>query len=112
MIVVRGDAFTFIVLTLAVFRLTRMLIVDDGPFDVFRKMREAVGIVNGGGLTVITRRWIWSGLLSCHWCLSVWVAFPAALLWQGISPGALAAWLALAGASSVIEEVVRRLRGE
>jgi len=112
MIVVRGDVFTFAVLALAVFRLTRILIVDDGPFDVFLKIRAWAGVSRDNGVTVTTKAWMWAGLLSCHWCLSVWVAFPAALLWQGISPGALAAWLALAGASSIIEEIVRRLRGE
>jgi len=106
------DLVWLLVWSLAVFRVTHLFIADDGPFGAFRKLRGRAGVFNENGTVVVTREWLWSGLLSCHWCLSVWVALPAALLWRGLSLTVLPAWMALAGASALLEEAVRRLRDE
>jgi hypothetical protein len=95
---------------LTVFRVTHLLVVDDGPFGVFCMLREAAGVFDENGTIVVTKEWLWSGLLSCHWCLSVWIALPMALLWRGLSLTVFPAWMALAGASALLEEAARRLR--
>ena len=74
-----GDLTWLLVWSLAVFRVTHLLVVDDGPFGIFRRIREWVGVFRENGTVVVTREWLWSGLLSCHWCLSVWLALPSAM---------------------------------
>lgn len=73
---------------LAVWRVTHLLNAEDGPADVFVRLRRLVG----SGLL--------GRLMDCFYCLSLWVALPfawalggttfeRALLWFGLSGGAI-----------------------
>ena len=73
---------------LAVWRLTHFLSAEDGPWDLVVRLRRFAG----SGLV--------GRLLDCFYCLSVWIAAPAAfwigqgskerwLLWPAISAGAI-----------------------
>lgn len=55
-------------------RLALMLVVEDGPWDVFRRLRERAGIRPGeiDGFAAL--------LLACLWCTSVWTATALFLL--------------------------------
>ncbi len=53
---------------LAVWRVTHLFHREDGPSDVFVRLRLLAG--NG----------FWGKLLDCFYCLSIWVAAPVALL--------------------------------
>lgn len=77
-----------IVGVLAVWRLTHLLCEEDGPGDLFARLRRALG--NG----------FFGQMLDCFYCLSLWVAAPAAwflgsswldrlFLWLGLSGGAI-----------------------
>lgn len=64
---------------LAVFRLARMIAYEFGPLMVFEKFRgymasRAAGKTTGG--------WAWSfaELVSCPYCLGLWLSIPAALM--------------------------------
>ena len=72
---------------LAVWRVTRFLNAEDGPWDIVVLLRVASG--NG----------FWGKLLDCFYCLSVWISAPFAwwlgetwkerfLLWLSFSAGA------------------------
>ncbi len=80
-----------VVLALATWRLSSLLVVEDGPFDIFRSLRSLVGAgefsqagMDAERLTpqeleeVMMRAGrpesFLAGLLSCVWCTSVWVA--------------------------------------
>ena len=52
-----------IVFGLATWRISTMLINEDGPFDVFFRIREWTGDEG-----------FFADLFSCVWCMSVWVA--------------------------------------
>jgi hypothetical protein len=78
----------WLISTLAVWRATHLLHAEDGPWDVFLRVRR----LSGGG--TIGR------VLDCFYCLSLWVAAPFALLlarnlteggclWLGLSGGAI-----------------------
>jgi hypothetical protein len=58
----------FIAAILAVWRVTHLAVVEDGPFDVFVKLRGVAAAVK------LER------LVGCFYCASVWVALAAALL--------------------------------
>jgi hypothetical protein len=73
---------------LAVWRITHLLHAEDGPGDIFVRLRRLAG--NG----------FWGSLLDCFYCLSVWTAGPVAywiaeswterlLLWPALSGGAI-----------------------
>lgn len=66
---------TFILLGLATWRLSVLVVREDGPFRVFRKIRELVGITHDEfGKVLQVPDTFWASLLSCVWCTSVWVA--------------------------------------
>lgn len=90
-----GDTpwFLFCVATLAVWRLTHLLQVEDGPFEVFVHVRSRM------------REGFVGKLLDCFYCLSLWSAAPAAwLVGRGWSEWLLL-WLALSAAAILLERL-------
>lgn len=87
--------FRLVVAVLATWRVTHLLASEDGPFEVIARIRS------GLGNSVLGK------LMDCFYCLSLWVAAPAALIvtrnlyeWPLI-------WLALSGASCLLERPAR-----
>lgn len=84
---------SFVIAVLAVYRASRMLAHEDGPFTVFAWVRGKLGQKN----------WIGRGL-HCPLCLGFWLAAGAAylvgptdwrtwlLLWLGIAGGQVLLW--------------------
>lgn len=83
----------FVLAALAVWRLTHLLAHEDGPWDVFRRLRGATAGIPGGRL------------LSCFYCLSLWLALPAGWFVGGTWAERIAAWLAASGAAILLERV-------
>ena len=89
-------------LTLAVFavwRVTHLLAKEDGPWDVVVAVRVRLG--NG----------FWGSLMDCFYCLSLWIAAPAAYwMMSGWREWPLL-WLGLSGAACLLERTSDSLRG-
>lgn len=85
----------FALVTLAVYRVSRLITLEDGPFDVFAKIR--------GKIDPNQRTWIGRGL-SCVLCVSFWIAGLAAL----IVGASWIEWLAMAGVIVVYYEVTNK----
>jgi hypothetical protein len=71
------------VAALATWRITSLLLREDGPFDIFVTWRSAVGRVRG-----------LEPLTTCAWCLSLWVGTAVAIVmlseaWLMLIPFAL-----------------------
>ncbi len=86
--------FLFILLALAVYRVAHMISIEDGPFDLFAKLRYRAGQTT----------WVGRGM-HCPSCLSFWLSFAAALLlpwlgwlWYGVQA------LALSGVTVVLSK--------
>lgn len=63
----------FIVCCLAVWRLSSLFIHEDGPWNMFQRIREWAGIVHDeNGVPWIVPGSFFAQLLSCVWCISVW----------------------------------------
>jgi len=62
------DFYLLLLGALVVWRLTHLLHAEDGPWDLLRRLRERLGEGFGGRL------------LDCFYCLSLWIAAPAAWL--------------------------------
>ena len=89
-------AFYWLILgLLGVWRLTRLLSAEDGPADVFVRLRRLVGAG-------------WAGdLLDCFNCLSLVIAAPfAALVGEGWTERGLL-WFALSGGAIIVERVMK-----
>ena len=79
-----------ILMILATYRLTRLVVLDDGPFDLIASARDWVFARFGED------HWLNKGL-SCPWCVSFWLALPVLF-----APPVAYWWLGLAGAVSLI----------
>jgi hypothetical protein len=74
-----------IIAALACWRITSLLLVEDGPLSIFVHTR-----------TLARRYSVFDGALACFWCGSVWVAFAVTLIvltdyWLVLAPFALSA---------------------
>lgn len=92
-------ALRFVILILVVWRLTHLIQAEDGPWEIICRIRKAAG--NG----------FWGSLMDCFQCLSLWIALPFGF-WQGTGwDGRVLLWLALSGASILLETVTNRNTG-
>lgn len=95
----------------ALWRLTSLLVYERGPWEVFPRLRRAVGIVDTYDAFTgeMLRREIGAGqlakALSCLWCMSMWLAVPvlAAAYWL---PWWVLAPLALSTGAIVFDRVI------
>jgi hypothetical protein len=79
--------------TLAVWRITHVLSAEDGPDQVFVRLRGLAGLG------------FWGDLLDCFYCLSLWVAVPFAC-WLGEGwKERLLLWPALSAAGILLERL-------
>ena len=74
----------------AVWRLTHLAHAEDGPWGMMTKLR--------GGL----RRFLPEGALDCFYCLSLWIAAPAALILGSSWFERLWLWPALSGSAILL----------
>jgi hypothetical protein len=83
---------------LAVWRVTHLLNAEDGPWDLFVRVRQIMGNSS------------WGALLDCFYCLSLWIAAPFAN-WLGAGwKESLLLWPALSAGAILVEGLVSRLR--
>ena len=64
-----GPARTDTLVGLGAWRLSAMLVYEDGPWDLFARLRLRAGLRAGAPVEGLL-----PGILNCIWCSSVWVA--------------------------------------
>lgn len=85
----------FTLAVLATWRITHLLVREDGPGDVLVRVRRRLG------------RGLLGKLMDCFYCLSLWIAAPAAL-WLTRQPlDWFVTTLALSGAACLLERLDR-----
>lgn len=82
-----------VIAALAVWRVTHLFWGEDGPGDVFVRLRRWAG------------QGVIGKLLDCFYCLSIWIAIPAALVVGTTWIERVLLWFGLSGAAIVIERV-------
>lgn len=82
------EPWRFVLVTLAVYRLTCLIVAEDGPFDVFARIR--------GRIDPEQKTWVGRGI-RCSLCVSFWLSLLAPA-----SGGSWLEWLAVAGAAHVL----------
>ena len=84
----------FLIYSLATWRIASLLVQEDGPGNVFRRLREAAGIEHDdNGDVYLVPDTFFAGVLSCIWCCSIWVAAGWTGAWLFIPE--ISVWLAL-----------------
>lgn len=70
------SAFEFAILSLATWRCASLIVHEEGPGNIFYRLREMVGIQHDdqNEIMVVPDRFL-AKLLSCVWCASVWIGF-------------------------------------
>jgi hypothetical protein len=86
----------FVLGTLCVWRVTHLFQAEDGPGDVFVKLRQLAGVGFFGKL------------LDCFYCLSVWIAVPFALMIGSNWKEWLYLWLALSSGAILLERATEK----
>ena len=92
-----------VVVGLATYRLASLLVHEDGPWAVFERIRTRAGVPGPGEVAEAT---FWASLLSCTWCVSLWLAPALWLLWELVPIAA--AILAAATISMIAGREVQR----
>jgi hypothetical protein len=87
---------------LATYRLVQMVGLDDGPWDVFQRIRETLGGYRLGP-ELIPTSW-WGYLVRCPYCLGLYLAplCAAACIWPTKPGDFVLGSLALAGAQALL----------
>ena len=84
---------SFVVAVLATWRVTHLLAEEDGPADLIVRFRALLGASLAGKL------------MDCFYCLSMWIAAPAALFVTRRPLEWLLNWLALSGGACLLEKI-------
>ena len=96
------DTGRWILMVLALFRLTWTVLYDDGPFDVFVRIRTALGVYdkqeNGQPPKGI------ASFLNCAYCVSRFLVLPVMplILWPTLIGDLFLTWYGLSGALAIL----------
>jgi hypothetical protein len=88
----------FVLVALAVWRVTHLLAEEDGPGDVVVRLRKRLGNSLAGQA------------MDCFFCLSLWIAAPFAVLLAGDVLTWGLTWLALSGAACLLQRATESHR--
>ncbi len=98
-----------LVMALATWRLSFLIVREDGPLDVFRRIRSKVGIIHhdDGSIASIPERQM-AKLFGCLNCISLWVALMVWIVWQFLPP---AIWIvSLSGLAILLDGICGIIR--
>jgi hypothetical protein len=87
---------SFVLASLAVWRVTHLLHAEDGPWSVLVRLRAPLA---GNEL---------GKMVGCFYCLSIWVALPFAALGTGGGWALATVWPALSGVAILLERLTDR----
>jgi hypothetical protein len=82
----------FLICTLAIWRLTHLFVLEDGPWDFVYHLRKKLGTS------------IFGKAMDCFYCFSLWMAVPFAFIIFHDWIGRLICWLSLSGAACLLEQ--------
>jgi hypothetical protein len=94
------EFYWLIIDVLVVWRITHLLQAEDGPWNLMVRLRQWAG------------QGFWGGLLDCFYCLTLWVALPAAVLNAQGWKHCLVLWPALSGGAIILERISSKNESE
>jgi hypothetical protein len=85
------SVFRFLLATLAAWRVSHLIAREDGPWDMFARLRRRLGTRALGKM------------MDCFQCLSLWISVPCALFLRPSPVEFLILWPAISGAACLLE---------
>jgi hypothetical protein len=82
----------FVLCALAIWRLTHIIVAEDGPWDVVVRVRARLGDSVAGRA------------MDCFYCLSLWIAIPFTFAVAAHLLSWIISWLSLSAAASLLEQ--------
>lgn len=98
----------YLILTLATWRITSLLVNEYGPFNLLERLRYRLGVRYDEDLRRIGTNVV-SEAFTCVWCLSVWVGLVLSVALYAMPVWSV--WLLLPFALSAGAIVIDRLKG-
>lgn len=99
------DLSALIVAAFATFRLAELLCIDDGPGDVFFRLRVRLGVYDLVEIGDDRKPATWHGrLFACPWCLGMWIALLLAVVFDR-SVLLPVTWFAIAGGQALLQAI-------
>jgi hypothetical protein len=95
-----GDILRLVLGILGVWRITHLVVAEDGPWDVIVRLRARAGDSR------------WGELMDCFKCLSIWVAVPFTVMLPGPWSKRIAFIPALSAGAIVLNEAQHRPRDD
>jgi len=86
----------FVLCCFATWRLTHIIVAEDGPWDIIVRVRAKLGDSMAGRM------------MDCFYCTSVWIAIPFVFVITRDVLAWLVCWLAISGAASLLEQATNR----
>jgi hypothetical protein len=83
----------FVLSVLTTWRISHLLVSEDGPWEIMARLRQWLGA------SAIGR------LMDCFGCISIWVAAPISFFIFRRLPELFVCWLALSGAAFLLERM-------
>jgi hypothetical protein len=90
---VTGFWIRFVLGMLTTWRISHLVVSEDGPWEIFARLRQRLGSSAMGRL------------MDCFGCVSIWVAAPISLFIFRRLPDLFFCWLALSGAAFLLERM-------
>jgi len=87
------NALEFLIITLAIWRITHLLQAEDGPWDIIFKLRKAMG------------NSFFGSMMDCFYCLSIWISLPFGLFMEKNWLHRIILWVAFSGASILLQKI-------
>lgn len=97
----------YLILALATWRLSNLLVNEDGPWQMFTRLRTLAGVRYNGEDFQLEAPTMLAGAFACIWCMSVWVGLFWWALWNAWP--SLALWTTTPLAFSAAAILVDRL---
>jgi len=95
----------FVVISLSVWRISSLFAREDGPFDVFARIRSFAGVEYDKESEMFSTNGFSKGLI-CVWCNSVWFSAVGAVFVSGNVLEWIAYTLAMSAVAIMVESIV------
>ncbi len=89
-------AYWLIISVLSVWRVTHLFVAEDGPWNIFARLRRRLG------------EGFFASLLDCFYCFSLWVSAPVACFTGESVRERILLWLAISGGAILLERATDR----
>ena len=103
------DLTTFLILNLATWRVSSLLVNEGGPGDIFTRLRFLIGVQFDEQSERIATN-IVAGVFNCIWCMSFWIAVVVAIGFMVTPKHTVLACLPFALSAGAIAKEIFRLK--